>query len=142
MQYEWNARTQVTMWYDNTRTNQSKLHDYGNTKKFCCSVVMINCSTLTNFSCNFVFHLLQCMVQSANKFWSGLLKDYYLPRASTYFSYLLRSLQENKYFQLEEWRKEWISYSNKWQAGDGLYAVSAVGDAFGISKSLFEKYLS
>ncbi|XP_020107774.1 alpha-N-acetylglucosaminidase isoform X1 [Ananas comosus] len=105
-QYEWNARTQVTMWYDNTRTNQSKLHDY------------------------------------ANKFWSGLLKDYYLPRASTYFSYLFRSLQENKYFQLEEWREEWISYSNKWQAGDGLYAVSAVGDAFGISKSLFEKYLS
>nr|CAD1823299.1 unnamed protein product [Ananas comosus var. bracteatus] len=68
-QYEWNARTQVTMWYDNTRTNQSKLHDY------------------------------------ANKFWSGLLKDYYLPRASTYFGYLLRSLQENKYFQLEEWRE-------------------------------------
>jgi alpha-N-acetylglucosaminidase len=31
-QYEWNARTQVTMWYDNTKTNQSKLHDYGNIK--------------------------------------------------------------------------------------------------------------
>lgn len=29
-QYEWNARTQVTMWYDNTETEQSKLHDYGN----------------------------------------------------------------------------------------------------------------
>lgn len=31
-QYEWNARTQVTMWYDNTETEQSKLHDYGNAK--------------------------------------------------------------------------------------------------------------
>ncbi|KAM5552199.1 hypothetical protein ABKV19_026860 [Rosa sericea] len=29
-QYEWNARTQVTMWYDTTKTNQSQLHDYGN----------------------------------------------------------------------------------------------------------------
>ena len=28
-QYEWNARTQVTMWYDITKTNQSQLHDYG-----------------------------------------------------------------------------------------------------------------
>ncbi|KAL0307534.1 UNVERIFIED_CONTAM: Alpha-N-acetylglucosaminidase, partial [Sesamum angustifolium] len=27
-QYEWNARTQVTMWYDNTKYVQSKLHDY------------------------------------------------------------------------------------------------------------------
>ncbi|KFK25594.1 hypothetical protein AALP_AA8G134900 [Arabis alpina] len=28
-QYEWNARTQVTMWYDSKDVNQSKLHDYG-----------------------------------------------------------------------------------------------------------------
>ncbi|KAH9320835.1 hypothetical protein KI387_015474, partial [Taxus chinensis] len=27
-QYEWNARTQVTMWFYNTKSNQSKLHDY------------------------------------------------------------------------------------------------------------------
>ncbi|XP_008802642.2 alpha-N-acetylglucosaminidase [Phoenix dactylifera] len=105
-QYEWNARTQVTMWYDNTKTNQSKLHDY------------------------------------ANKFWSGLLKGYYLPRASTYFSYLSRSLEGNEYFPLEEWRKDWILYSNKWQAGTELYSVKAVGDALAISKSLAAKYLS
>lgn len=29
-QYEWNARTQITMWYDNTEYEQSKLHDYAN----------------------------------------------------------------------------------------------------------------
>lgn len=29
VQYEWNARTQVTMWYDSKDANQSKLHDYG-----------------------------------------------------------------------------------------------------------------
>lgn len=28
-QYEWNARTQVTMWYDSKGVNQSMLHDYG-----------------------------------------------------------------------------------------------------------------
>ncbi|TVU46998.1 hypothetical protein EJB05_06572 [Eragrostis curvula] len=105
-QYEWNARTQVTMWYDNTKTEQSKLHDY------------------------------------ANKFWSGLLKSYYLPRASKYFAYLTRSLQENRSFQLEEWRKDWISYSNEWQSGKELYSVTATGDALAISRLLYKKYLS
>ncbi|KAJ1297075.1 hypothetical protein BS78_01G350300 [Paspalum vaginatum] len=105
-QYEWNARTQVTMWYDNTETEQSKLHDY------------------------------------ANKFWSGLLKSYYLPRASKYFAYLTRSLQENRSFQLEEWRKDWISYSNEWQSGKELYTVKATGDALAIARSLYRKYFT
>ncbi|KAI3425569.1 uncharacterized protein J3R85_010077 [Psidium guajava] len=103
-QYEWNARTQVTMWYDNTQTVQSKLHDY------------------------------------ANKFWSGLLEDYYLPRASSFFSYLTKSLRENEKFKLEEWRKEWISYSNKWQSETQIYAVKAKGDALEIAKTLFKNY--
>lgn len=30
LQFEWNARTQITMWYDTAKFNQSKLHDYGN----------------------------------------------------------------------------------------------------------------
>lgn len=103
-QYEWNARTQVTMWYDTTKTNQSQLHDY------------------------------------ANKFWSGLLVDYYLPRASMYFNRLSESLKENKRFEIVEWRKEWISYSNKWQKDTKLYPVEARGDALAISTSLFQKY--
>lgn len=105
-QYEWNARTQVTMWYDTTKTNQSKLHDY------------------------------------ANKFWSGLLESYYLPRASSYFNLLSRSLTENENFELEDWRREWILYSNNWQEGTGIYPVKAKGDALAISKLLFKKYFS
>ncbi|KAK6140422.1 hypothetical protein DH2020_025832 [Rehmannia glutinosa] len=105
-QYEWNARTQVTMWYDNTKYVQSKLHDY------------------------------------ANKFWSGLLEDYYLPRASMYFTRLLKSLKENEDFKLEEWRKEWIAFSNKWQGGMELYPVKAQGDALAIAKELYQKYFT
>ncbi|GFP92397.1 alpha-n-acetylglucosaminidase [Phtheirospermum japonicum] len=105
-QYEWNARTQVTMWYDNTKNVQSKLHDY------------------------------------ANKFWSGLLEGYYLPRASMYFTRLLKNLNENEDFKLEEWRKEWIAFSNKWQAGAELYPVKAEGDAFAIAKELYRKYFT
>ncbi|GER27712.1 alpha-N-acetylglucosaminidase [Striga asiatica] len=76
-QYEWNARTQVTMWYDNTKNMQSKLHDYG-----------------------------------------------------------------NEDFKVDEWRKEWITFSNKWQAGVELYPVNAEGDAFAIAKELYRKYLT
>ncbi|KAL9333922.1 hypothetical protein Peur_074061 [Populus x canadensis] len=102
--YEWNARTQVTMWYDTTKTNQSQFHDY------------------------------------ANKFWSGLLEDYYLPRASTYFGHLMKSLEGNKNFKLTEWRKEWIAFSNKWQADTKIYPVKAKGDALAIAKALYRKY--
>ncbi|XP_059651881.1 alpha-N-acetylglucosaminidase isoform X2 [Cornus florida] len=105
-QYEWNARTQVTMWFDTTNSIQSQLHDY------------------------------------ANKFWSGLLEDYYLPRASKYFTHLLKSLRQNEPFKLEEWRKEWIAFSNKWQADTTLYPVKAQGDALAISNALYEKYFS
>ncbi|EYU27032.1 hypothetical protein ABFS82_02G117000 [Erythranthe guttata] len=103
-QYEWNARTQVTMWYDNTKSVQSKLHDYG------------------------------------NKFWSGLLEAYYLPRASMYFTRLSKSLEENEEFKLEEWRKEWIAYSNKWQKSVEIYPLKAQGDALAIAKELYHKY--
>ncbi|CAJ1958891.1 unnamed protein product [Sphenostylis stenocarpa] len=105
-QYEWNARTQVTMWFDTNETTQSKLHDY------------------------------------ANKFWSGLLESYYLPRASTYFSNLLESLRQNKKFKLIEWRKQWISLSNKWQEGNEVYPVKAKGDALAISQALYQKYFA
>lgn len=104
-QYEWNARTQVTMWYDNTKFIQSQLHDY------------------------------------ANKFWSGLLKSYYLPRASMYFRRLSESLRENKEFKVEEWRKEWIAFSNKWQAGREQYPVKAQGNALALASYLYMKYL-
>lgn len=30
MQFEWNARTQITMWFDNTEEAASLLRDYGN----------------------------------------------------------------------------------------------------------------
>ncbi|XP_057522012.1 alpha-N-acetylglucosaminidase [Amaranthus tricolor] len=105
-QFEWNARTQITMWFDTTETKQSKLHDY------------------------------------ANKFWSGLLEDYYLPRAETYFNNLRRSLKNNKIFQADLWRREWISYSNKWQSGTNIYPVKARGDALSIAEKMYAKYFS
>jgi len=105
IQYEWNARTQITMWFDNTETKASLLRDY------------------------------------ANKYWSGLLRDYYGPRAAIYFKYLILSMEKSEPFALEEWRREWIALTNNWQSDRKIFATAATGDALNISRSLFVKYL-
>lgn len=102
--YEWNARTQITMWFDNTPDKPSPLHDYG------------------------------------NKMWSGLTRDYYLPRASIYLKYLKQSLHGNASFAFQEWRREWIALTNEWQAASNLYPTTATGDALEIAMTLYEKY--
>ncbi|KAG1364032.1 putative Alpha-N-acetylglucosaminidase [Cocos nucifera] len=104
-QFEWNARTQITMWFDSTEIEASLLRDYG------------------------------------NKYWSGLLQDYYGPRAAIYFKYLLASMVKGESFPLEDWRREWISLTNKWQSSRKLFSVKASGDALNISRWLFDKYL-
>jgi len=54
----------------------------------------------------------------------------------------VKSLKENESFKLEDWRKEWIAFSNEWQEGNQLYPVKAQGDALAISKALYEKYFA
>ncbi|KAK4264283.1 hypothetical protein QN277_025485 [Acacia crassicarpa] len=105
-QFEWNGRTQITMWYDNTEEEPSLLRDYG------------------------------------NKYWSGLLRDYYGPRATIYFKYLIESLERGEDFRLKEWRREWIKLTNDWQTRGNIFSVRGTGDALNTSRWLFNKYLS
>lgn len=131
MQYEWNARTQITMWFDNTETKASLLRDYGkthHTTPFRPLLRVSPCSFLTSSD-------------AANKYWSGLLRDYYGPRAAIYFKHLISSLKKNKPFALEEWRREWIGLTNNWQSDRKVFATTATGDALNISRALYIKYL-
>ncbi|XP_056175296.1 alpha-N-acetylglucosaminidase-like isoform X1 [Syzygium oleosum] len=104
-QFEWNARTQITMWFDNSVEEASLLRDYG------------------------------------NKYWSGLLRDYYGPRAALYFKFLRESLEEGHDFRLKEWRREWVKLTNDWQNSRNLFPTESVGHAFHISQWLCDKYL-
>uniref|UniRef100_A0A3Q7GFN7 Alpha-N-acetylglucosaminidase C-terminal domain-containing protein n=1 Tax=Solanum lycopersicum TaxID=4081 RepID=A0A3Q7GFN7_SOLLC len=104
-QFEWNARTQITMWFDNTELEASLLRDYG------------------------------------NKYWSGLLRDYYGPRAAIYFKYLIESLEEGKGFNLKAWRREWIKLTNSWQSSRNVFPIKSRGNALNVSQWLFQKYL-
>nr|XP_043616977.1 alpha-N-acetylglucosaminidase-like [Erigeron canadensis] len=105
IQYEWNARTQITMWFDNTEVEASLLRDYG------------------------------------NKYWSGLLRDYYGPRAAIYFKYLMVSLAKGESFNVTGWRREWIKLTNDWQNARYAYPIKSEGDALSTSQWLFNKYL-
>ncbi|KAL7115177.1 hypothetical protein ACP275_04G169100 [Erythranthe tilingii] len=105
-QFEWNARTQITMWFDNTEEEASLLRDYG------------------------------------NKYWSGLVRDYYGPRAAIYFKYLIQSLENGDGFQLKQWRKEWIKLTNDWQNSTNVFPTKSTrGNALNVSRLLYEKYL-
>ncbi|CAN0900707.1 NAGLU [Linum grandiflorum] len=104
-QFEWNARTQITMWYDNTEEEASLLRDYG------------------------------------NKYWSGLVRDYYGQRAAIYFKYLLESLENDHSFRLKEWRREWIKLTNAWQNSRKKFPLASNGDALVLSRRLYDKYL-
>lgn len=44
-------------------------------------------------------------------------------------------------FPLEDWRREWISLTNKWQSSRNILTVKATGDALNISRWLYDKYL-
>eukprot|EP00249_Psilotum_nudum_P007292 c20452_g2_i1 orf=151-2541(-) len=102
--YEWNARTLVTMWFDNTADQPSQLRDYG------------------------------------NRYWNGLLADYYLPRASLYFHLLHKSILEDTTFPYETWRRKWIFLTNAWQGATNAYPLKAKGDAISIATLLSQKY--
>ncbi|XP_073036418.1 alpha-N-acetylglucosaminidase-like [Primulina eburnea] len=104
-QFEWNARTQITMWFDNTKEEASLLRDYG------------------------------------NKYWSGLLRDYYGPRAAIYFKFLIESLKTDSGFSLKEWRKQWIKLTNEWQSSRDIFPTTSNGNALNVSRLLYEKYL-
>ncbi|PIN26471.1 Alpha-N-acetylglucosaminidase [Handroanthus impetiginosus] len=104
-QFEWNARTQITMWFDNTEEEASLLRDYG------------------------------------NKYWSGLLRDYYGPRAAIYFKFLIQSLEEGDGFQLGQWRREWIKLTNDWQSSNNIFPTKSNGNPLDVSRWLYDKYL-
>ncbi|PHT98523.1 hypothetical protein BC332_32602 [Capsicum chinense] len=76
-----------------------------------------------------------------NKYWSGLLRDYYGPRAAIYFKYMIESLEGGHGFNLRAWRREWIKLTNSWQSSRNVFPVESTGDALNVSQWLFEKYL-
>ncbi|KAA0057895.1 alpha-N-acetylglucosaminidase-like [Cucumis melo var. makuwa] len=140
-QYEWNARTQITMWFDNTEEEASLLRDYGNDNSGPgLNSISIDCHLSSRLgNCTFKFDLFN--LDPGNKYWSGLLGDYYGPRAAIYFKFLKESSKNGYRFPLSNWRREWIKLTNAWQSSRKIYPVESNGDALHTSHWLYNKYL-
>lgn len=54
---------------------------------------------------------------------------------------MIDSLVKGESFPLEDWRRDWIGLTNKWQSSRNLFPVKASGDALNISRWLYDKYL-
>lgn len=158
------------MWYDNTEVEASLLRDYGKAISNTVAFLFLRCSKnitskikfggssvpilfrwITGWlkTCRlFTHYLFQCEFKKisvpvlvGNKYWSGLLKDYYGPRAAIYFNFLARSLENGHGFQLKDWRREWIKLTNNWQKSRKIFPVESNGNALNISRWLYYKYL-
>lgn len=112
-------------------------------RKLACFVIMVRHIPFTHYSlCTvFLWFSFPNKFHAANKYWSGLLRDYYGPRAAIYFKYLILSMEKKEPFALEEWRREWISLTNNWQSDWKVFPTTATGDALNISRTLYKKYL-
>lgn len=129
------------MWFDNTEEEASLLRDYGNDNSGPgLNSISIDCHLSSRLgNCTFKFDLFN--LDPGNKYWSGLLGDYYGPRAAIYFKFLKESSENGYRFPLSNWRREWIKLTNDWQSSRKIYPVESNGDALHTSHWLYNKYL-
>jgi alpha-N-acetylglucosaminidase len=97
--YEWNARTQITVWGNREGSETGGLHDY------------------------------------ANKEWSGLISDFYLPRWELYFKELSRQIigTPEKKIDFYAWEEQWTHQQNN-------FPTKPKGNSIEVATLLFQKY--
>ena len=76
----------------------------------------------------------------ANKQWSGLLQDYYLPRWKMFLASLQDSLKTGKPFDPAPFYKQLRDLEKAWIHGNESYPTMPKGDPILISKGLYAKY--
>jgi alpha-N-acetylglucosaminidase len=78
--------------------------------------------------------------QYANKLWSGLTIDFYLPRWTLFFEFATSSLKQQKPFDLKKYHEKVIDLENKWVFGNNKYTTTPQGTTLTIAKKLYNKY--
>ena len=97
--YEWNARTQVTVWGNRAGSEVGGLHDY------------------------------------ANKEWSGLMSDFYLPRWEMFFNELANQLKG-----LPKANIDYFAWEEHWTHQLNVYPSEPKGNTIQMANLLFLKY--
>ena len=77
----------------------------------------------------------------ASRTWSGLLKDYYLPRWELFVSSVFESLQHSTSFNKDNFEKKCIEMENTWWHGNKSYPTNTFGDTIEQTKMLIQNYI-
>lgn len=78
----------------------------------------------------------------ASKQWSGLLKDFYLPRWQLYLEQLHQSLMDNRRFSKKKFFNDLREMELAWTQRTDQYPSEPRGDTLEVSRRLFRKYIS
>jgi alpha-N-acetylglucosaminidase len=76
----------------------------------------------------------------ARKEWSGLLKDFYLPRWALFFEQLDKALEEGKTFDGKAFTREVKLQEEAWTKGTQSYPDRVRGDSVALALKLYKKY--
>jgi len=76
----------------------------------------------------------------ANKQWSGLLTDFYLPRWQMYFDRLDSALASGKSFDASAWEQTAREWEEQWTHRNNPYPTEPRGDSVATARRLWEKY--
>ena len=97
--YEWNARTQITVWGNREGSETGGLHDY------------------------------------ANKEWSGLISDFYLPRWEIFFKSLSQQITG-----APETKTDYYAWEEQWTHQQNSFPTRPKGNSVEVAKQMIQKY--
>ncbi|KAL0485141.1 alpha-N-acetylglucosaminidase [Acrasis kona] len=80
------------------------------------------------------------LTQYAYKLWSGIIKDFYMPRWSIFYDYLKSSMEHGKPIDAKEMKEEIILVEKKWISERKVYSTKISGDVIEVSKKLYRWY--
>jgi alpha-N-acetylglucosaminidase len=79
-------------------------------------------------------------IDYASKHWSGLIRDYYVPRATLLMKQAIKDRTAGRSLNQTEVSRLHAQLAYKWTTDEKKYSVLPNGDAVSISRSMYEKY--
>jgi alpha-N-acetylglucosaminidase len=76
----------------------------------------------------------------ANRQWSGLLADFYLPRWKMFFERLDTALAEGQAFDAKRFEQDVRTWEEQWTHRTDAYPTAPRGDSVAVAKKLWARY--
>jgi len=80
------------------------------------------------------------LTQYAYKLWSGVMKDFYMPRWHVFYDFARNSMRDEKPIDTNQMKSKIISVEKEWISSRQKYSTQVSGDSVEVSKRLYNKY--